>query len=132
MVAVPRLLMSLAALTASLALAICISRIVHAEHLDEYEWLKGAKGRDNQSCCGVLDCVEATVALLDDTPPEYIVMVGDVELTLPAAWVHPSRGHTGVWCFVPQTAEQGRPAAYVDAQGRPRAIPPKMPTRDNT
>lgn len=103
------------------------------EHLGaEFAWMEGVKGRGNQSCCGLLDCVEATIALLEQEGPESTVMIGETVLTLPSLWVHPSRGTTGVWCFIPQTATGGKPAAYVDGQGRTRAVPPETPTRENT
>jgi hypothetical protein len=105
----------------------------HTEHLGaEFSWMEGATGRGNQSCCGLLDCVEATVALLEQDNMESTVMIGGTVLTLPSLWVHPSRGSTGVWCFIPQTTTDGKPAAYVDMQGRTRAVPPGTPTRENT
>jgi hypothetical protein len=105
----------------------------HTEHLGTaFDWMAGVKGRGNQSCCGVLDCVEITVALLEQDDMESTVMIGETVLTLPSLWVHPSRGSTGMWCFIPQAATGGKPGAYVDTQGRLRAIPPETPTRENT
>jgi hypothetical protein len=63
---------------------------------------------------------------------ESTVMIGETVLTLPSLWVHPSSGPTGMWCFIPQTTTGGKPGAYVDRQGRTRAIPPETPTRANT
>ena len=104
-----------------------------AEHLGaEFAWMAGSKGRGNQSCCGVLDCVETTVALLEHNEVESTVMIGETVLTLPSAWVHPSQGPTGMWCFIPPATTGGQPGAYVDSQGRTRAIPPPTPTRENT
>jgi hypothetical protein len=103
------------------------------EHLGTaFAWMAGVKGRDNQSCCGVLDCVEATVALLGQDGMESTVMIGETVLTLPSLWVHPSSGPTGMWCFIPQATTGGKPGAYVDRQGRSRSIPPETPTRENT
>jgi len=103
------------------------------EHLGtDFAWMAGVKGRSNAACCGELDCVEATVALLDHDAMESTVMIGETVLTLPSAWVHPSQGPTGMWCFIPPATTGGQPGAYVDSQGRTRAIPPQMPTRENT
>lgn len=105
----------------------------HTEHLGtEFSWMAGSKGRGNQSCCGVLDCVETTVALLEQDGVESTIMIGETVLTLPSLWVHPSKGPTGIWCFIPQSVAAGKPAAYIDARGRTRAIPPQTPTRENT
>jgi hypothetical protein len=103
------------------------------EHLGaDFAWMAGIKGRGNEACCAVLDCVEATVALLEHNEMESTVMIGETVLTLPSSWVHPSRGPTGMWCFVPQPTTGGKPGAYLDIQGRTRAIPPQTPTRENT
>jgi len=103
------------------------------EHLGaDFAWMAGVKGRGNAACCAVLDCVEATVALLDHNERESTVMIGETVLTLPSAWVHPSQGPTGLWCFIPPVTTGGRPGAYVDSQGRTRAIPPQTPTQKNT
>ena len=103
------------------------------EHLGaDYAWMAGVKGRGNEACCAVLDCVEATVALLEHNETESTVMIGETVLTLPSAWVHPSQGPTGMWCFIPQPTTGGQTGAYVDIQGRTRAIPPPTPTRENT
>ena len=103
------------------------------EHLGtDFAWMAGVKGRDNQACCAVLDCVEATVALLEHDAMESTVMIGETVLTLPSTWVHPSRGPTGMWCCIPPPTTGGQPGAYVDIQGRTRAIPPQTPTRENT
>ena len=65
------------------------------EHLGaDFAWMAGVKGRGNEACCAVLDCVEATVALLEHNEMESTVMVGETVLTLPSAWVHPSQGPT--------------------------------------
>jgi hypothetical protein len=106
--------------------------IIYAEHLEEFSWMNGIKGRGNQSCCGVQDCVEATVVVLEEDVSETVVMIGETVLALPTSWVHESKGHTGIWCFVPQSASDGSARAYVDALGRIRAFPPEIPTRDNT
>src|SRR5215471_4175930 len=103
------------------------------EHLGaDFAWMAGVKGRGNEACCAVLDCVEATVALLEHNERESTVMIGETVLTLPSTWVHPSQGPTGMWCFIPQPTTGGQPGAYVDIQGRTRAIPPQTPTRENT
>ena len=103
------------------------------EHLGaDFAWMAGMKGRGNEACCAVLDCVEATVALLEQNAMESTVMIGETVLTLPSAWVHPSQGPTGLWCFIPPPTTGGQPGAYVDIQGRTRAIPPPTPTRANT
>jgi hypothetical protein len=103
------------------------------EHLGaDFAWMAGVKGRGNEACCEVLDCVEATVALLEHDGTESTVMIGETVLTLPSSWVHPSRGPTGMWCFIPPPTTGGKPGAYVDIQGRTRAIPPQTPTRENT
>jgi len=94
--------------------------------------MAGVKGRGNEACCALLDCAEATVALLENNETESTVMIGETVLTLPSAWVHPAQGPTGMWCFIPQPTAGGKPGAYVDGQGRTRAIPPQTPTRDNT
>src|SRR5262249_40725630 len=74
------------------------------EHLGaDFAWMAGLKGRDNGSCCAVLDCVETTVALLEHDEMESTVMIGETVLTLPSTWVHPSQGPTGMWCFIPQS-----------------------------
>ena len=105
----------------------------HAEHLGaEFAWMAGSKGRGNQSCCGELDCVETTVALLEHDGVESTVMIGETVLTLPSLWVHPAQGPSGMWCFIPQATTGEKPGAYIDAQGRTRAIPPQTPTRENT
>src|SRR5215510_8190786 len=98
------------------------------EHLGaDFAWMAGMKGRGNEACCEVLDCVEATVALLEHDGTESTVMIGETVLTLPSAWVHPSQGPTGMWCFIPQPTTGGQPGAYVDtrdARGRsPRRRP---------
>jgi hypothetical protein len=75
----------------------------HTEHLGaDFAWMAGMKGRGNEACCAVLDCVEATVALLEHNEMESTVMIGETVLTLPSAWVHPAHGPTGMWCFIPQ------------------------------
>src|SRR2546430_2118184 len=103
------------------------------EHLGaDLAWMAGVKGRGNEACCAVLDCVEATVALLEHDAMESTVMVGETVRPLPGAWVPPSRGPTGLWCFTPPPTTGGQPGAYVDSQGRTRAIPPPTPTRENT
>ena len=103
------------------------------EHLGaDFAWMAGVKGRGNAACCAVLDCAEATVALLEQDGTDSTVMIGETVLTLPSAWVHPSRGATGLWCFIPQPTTGGQAGAYVDIQGRTRAIPPPTPTRENT
>ena len=121
--------------------ALCLSTLLvilwcppgRTEHLGtDFTWMAGVKGRGNEACCAVLDCVEATVALLDHNEMESTVMIGETVLTLPSAWVHPSRGATGMWCFIPQPTTGRQPGAYVDSQGRTRAIPPPTPTRENT
>jgi len=94
--------------------------------------MAGVKGQGNEACCAVLDCVEATVALLEHNDMESTVMIGETVLTLPSSWVHPSQGPTGMWCFIPPATTGGQPGAYVDSQGRPRAVPPQTPTRENT
>lgn len=105
----------------------------HTEHLgSEFAWMAGSKGRGNESCCGVLDCVETTVALLEHNGIESTVMIGETVLTLPSPWVHLSQRPTGMWCFIPQPTTGGKPGAYIDIQGRTRAIPPETPTRENT
>jgi hypothetical protein len=121
--------------------ALCLSALLltlwcqpgRTEHLGaDFAWMAGVKGRGNEACCGALDCVEATVALLDYDAMESTVMIGETVLTLPSAWVHPSQGPTGMWCFIPPATTGGQPGAYVDSQGRTRAIPPPTPTRENT
>jgi hypothetical protein len=103
------------------------------EHLGtDFAWMAGMKGRGNAACCAVLDCVETTVALLEQNATESTVMVGETVLALPSAWVHSSHGPTGLWCFIPPTTTGEQPWAYVDSQGRTRASPPPPPTRDNT
>jgi hypothetical protein len=103
------------------------------EHLGtDFAWIAGMKGRGNEACCEVLDCVESTVALLEYNDMESTIMIGETVLTLPSSWVHPSRGPTGMWCFIPPPTTGGKPGAYVDIQGRTRAIPPQTPTRENT
>ena len=105
----------------------------HTEHLGAaFAWLAGMKGRGNEACCEVLDCVETTVALLEHDGMESTVMIGETVLTLPSPWVHPSHGATGMWCFIPQPTTGGKAGAYVDIQGRTRAFPPQTPTRENT
>ena len=70
-------------------------------------------------------------SLLENHETESTVMIGETVLTLPSAWVHPSEGLTGMWCFIPQPTTGGHPGAYVDSQGHTRAIPPPTPTREN-
>jgi hypothetical protein len=85
------------------------------EHLGaDFAWMAGVKGRGNEACCGVLDCVEATIALLEHNEMESTVMIGETVLTLPSSWVHLSRGPTGMWCFIPQPTTGGKPGAYLD------------------
>lgn len=103
-----------------------------AEHLDEFAWMEGLKGRKGQSCCGVADCIEATVALLEQGDVESTVMIGDTVVVLPNGWVYPSQGPTGVWCFVSPTVSDGQAARYVDGHGRTREFPPEIPSRENT
>jgi hypothetical protein len=123
----------LAALSLSIVVLTLWCQSGRTEHLGaEMAWLGGVKGRGNQSCCGVLDCIEATVALLEQDGTESTVMIGETVLTLPSLWVHPSKGPTGVWCFIPQPTTGGKPTAYVDVQGRTRAVPPQTPSRENT
>jgi len=121
--------------------ALCLSALLltlwcqpgRTEHLGaDFAWMAGVKGRGNEACCEALDCVEATVALLDYDAMESTVMIGETVLMLPSAWVHPSQGPTGMWCFIPPATTGGQPGAYVDSQGRTRAIPPQTPTRENT
>jgi len=42
--------------------------------------MAGMKGRGNAACCAVLDCVEDTVALLDQNAMESTVMIGDCDM----------------------------------------------------
>jgi len=103
------------------------------EHLGaDFAWMAGLKGRDNGLCCAVLDCVETTIALLEHDEMESTVMIGETVLTLPSTWVHPSQGPAGMWCFIPQSTTGGKPGAYIDIQGRTRAVPPETPTLENT
>src|SRR5215471_3622744 len=51
------------------------------EHLGaDFAWMAGMKGRGNQACCEVLDCVETTVALLEQDAMESTVMIGDCDM----------------------------------------------------
>ena len=51
------------------------------EHLgSDFAWMAGMKGQGNEACCAVLDCVEATVALLDQNAMESTVMIGDCDM----------------------------------------------------
>src|SRR5215470_13549170 len=53
----------------------------HTEHLGtDSAWMAGVKGRGNEACCAVLDCAEATVALLDQNTMESTVMIGDCDM----------------------------------------------------
>ena len=121
--------------------ALCLSALLltlccqpaRTEHLGtDLAWMAGVKGRGNEACCAVLDCVETTVALLDQNAMESTVMIGETVLTMPSAWVHPSQGPTGMWCFIPQPTTGRQPGAYIDSEGRTWAIPPQTPTRENT
>ena len=95
--------------------------------------MSGTKGKLNQSCCGVVDCVEATVALLSREGMQSIVVIVDTTLTIPTSWVHESRGRTGVWCFEPDPlAPYGGEGPYIDGHGSVRPTPPKITTPQNT
>src|SRR5215218_10313112 len=48
------------------------------EHLGaDFAWMAGVKGRGNEACCEVLDCAEATVALLEQDGADSTVMIGE-------------------------------------------------------
>jgi hypothetical protein len=54
------------------------------EHLGaDFARMAGVKGRGNAACCAVLDCVEATVALLENNETESTVMIGDCDMKSP-------------------------------------------------
>lgn len=108
--------------------------LAHAEHTARTELLQGYHGRDNQSCCGLNDCIEATVALLDQGDTESSVMIGEHVVTLPNAWLHPSPdlGGRGWWCYVAPATPVGKSPTYVDQDGNIRTIPPAVPTRENS
>lgn len=100
----------------------------HAEHTDLTQALSGYKGKLNQACCGELDCVEATVSLLNlnEAANQATVQIGEHEVTLPAHWVHPSPKPQGYWCFVVQST------LYYDPSGHARAVVPEVPTQENS
>lgn len=102
----------------------------HAEHSDSTQLLKDYTGKDRGSCCGTLDCIEATVSLLHLDDQRATVQIGIHEVSLPASWVHPSPGTTGYWCFTPQSTER-RILGEGDHR-HVRAIPPEVPTPANT
>jgi hypothetical protein len=108
--------------------------MAYAEHTASTEFLKGYHGSGNQSCCGLNDCVEATVALLDEGDTESTLMIGEHIVTLPNAALHPSPdpGGRGWWCYVPQAVPDGKTPTYVDQYGNVRALPPEKPTRENS
>jgi hypothetical protein len=111
-----------------------------AEHMPGMHWMRGYHGQSNASCCGVWDCAETTVIYLGEQAGEAWVMVGETEYSVPEAWVHPSQTGRSYWCFIPQPA--GNPTTvggvtysmevYEDAHGVRRAVPPAIPTRENT
>ena len=117
-----------------LPMVLCSVILASAEHTANTEFLKGFHGRGNQSCCGLNDCIEATVALLDQGDTESTVMIGEHVVTLPNDWLHPSPdpGGRGWWCYVVQATPFGKSPTYVDQYGNIRAVPPEKPTRENS
>jgi len=111
----------------------CIA-VAQAEHTASTEFLKGYHGRNDQTCCGLNDCIEATVALLDQGDTESTVMIGEHVVTLPNAWLHPSPdpGGHGWWCYVVQATPGNKSPTYQDRYGNVRAVPPEKPTRENS
>ena len=98
------------------------------EHLGaDYAWMAGVKGRGNEACCAVLDCVEATVALVDQNAMESTVMIGETVLTLPSAWVHPSRGPTGMWFLSHRRRQGGNLEPILMSRGGRGRSPHKRP-----
>jgi len=107
---------------------------VLAEHTADTAFLKHYTGRGNQGCCGVNDCQEATVVVLEEGGNESVVMIGKDVITIPNAWLHRSKDPKGRgwWCFVVPSAPYGESPTYRDADGHVRAVPPERATRDNT
>ena len=103
-----------------------------SEHIANLEWMTGDTGADGIGCCGVFDCTESTVALLERGPEQSIVMVGNHQLTLPTSWVHQTHDGHGYWCFKPQATSEpyrynGRLYSievYEHVGGQIRAVPP--------
>lgn len=124
-----RMLLSAFCLGISLLLASGNESLVDAEHVPQMTWMKEFTGQDGRSCCGEFDCVDATVALLDETATTRTVMIGEHVLTIPRTWAHPAKYATGVWCFVPSLMSS---TFYIDMDGIQRATPPAVPTIDNT
>jgi hypothetical protein len=95
--------------------------------------MSGLRGQGGVSCCAEHDCAETTVALLGAQGGTAEVLVGDTVLSLPAAAVHPSQDGRGYWCFKVQIPADGtRSHLYTDSHGQQRAVPPDVPTRENT
>ena len=115
-------------------LTLCSLTVASAEHTISTTMLKGYHGRDGQPCCGLNDCVEATVALLEQGATDSTVMIGEYVVTLPNAWLHPSPdpGGHGWWCYVPQAQALNQSPTYRDQDGNVRAVPPEKPTRENS
>lgn len=89
-----------------------------AAHRPALSWMAGFSGRADASCCGELDCLPETVALLAEEAGERVVLIGQEVVTLPTSWVHPSQDPQGQgWvCFLPSEVR-------TDADGHLRAVP---------
>lgn len=109
----------------SIFLCVILSTTVFATHRLSLAWMRGIQG--NGPCCDDYDCVEATIAVLDQGPKQTIVLVGETQLTLPSSWVHPTQDGRGYWCF-----RSEKWLTYTDQDGIRRAEPPIIPTRENT
>ena len=98
--------------------------------------MRGTKGQGGISCCGIFDCVETTVAYLGQSNGIAYLYVGEHYLEIPAKWVHPSQDSHSYRCFVPTSIiredGQSEVLSYIDEKGRKRAIPPEIPTAENT
>lgn len=109
---------------------------IFAEHLPGLSWMHNYSGEGGISCCSVFDCVEATVAYLDEQGGMVTVMIGETQLELPVGWVHPSQDGHGYWCFkaldVYQDGVYLGLNTYYDANGVRRAVPPEKPTVENS
>ena len=106
--------------------ALCLSALLltlwcqlgRTEHLSaDFAWMAGVKGRGNEACCEALDCVEATVALLDYDAMESTVMIGETVLM----WLRPGctrrKGQRGCGVLSHRRRQEGNRGPMSIARG---------------
>ena len=105
---------------------LAISVIALAEHRPELRWMEGYTGRNNQSCCSQLDCLETPIALIPRPARQghVWVQVAGASLELPISWVHESEDTHAYWCCLEPQMQ-----SYMGKE-LPCMLGP--PSRDNT